>query len=325
MVVACTGFFDGVHLGHRAVLEKVCQLANEQGRKSAVITFWPHPRAVLQKDAVRFRLLNSFEEKQKLIKSIGIDDIHVIPFDREFAKQTTEQFFRDYLIKRYSVTTLVVGYDHRMGSDLNQTQEEMFRIARIKGLTPVRVEQFGDKDVDYSQLKEPEPVCADNLVVSSSPSKISSTKIRECIISGNIGVANLMLGYRYGLEGVVVEGQRIGRTIGFPTANIMLYEPLKLLPEDGVYAVWAESSGRVYRGITNIGTRPTVSFGNDKTIETHLLEFDEDIYGLPLKIEFAGRLRNEQKFSSLEELKIQLHKDRENSFKFLRQQETKLR
>ncbi|MDP3453486.1 MAG: riboflavin kinase, partial [Bacteroidales bacterium] len=186
----------------------------------------------------------------------------------------------------------------RVGCDLSQSQEEMFKIARKLGIEPIRVDE-------YLTGQEGTPVI------------ISSTKIRESLLKGDIESANLMLGYRYGLEGVVVEGQRIGRTIGFPTANIMLYEPLKLLPADGVYAVWAESLGRCYKGITNIGTRPTISHMNERTIETHILGFDEDIYGLSFKIEFVKRLRNEQKFASLHELKLQLERDRLNAKEIL--------
>jgi len=306
MVIAGTGFFDGVHKGHSSVLERVCSLAKEQGGRSAVITFWPHPRAVLQQDAARFRLLTSLEEKKKLLHSIGIEDVHVLTFDREFAKQTTEQFFLKYLKERFGVTTLVAGYDHRVGSDLSQTQNQMFEIARTVGIIPLRVEEF----VNGSDGKQ---------------TIISSTKIRESLLEGSIERANTMLGYRYGLEGVVVEGQRIGRTIGFPTANIMLYEPLKLLPADGVYAVWAESMGKSYRGITNIGTRPTISNMSEKTIETHILDFEDDIYGLSFKIEFVKRLRDEHKFASLQELKEQLVKDRENAKTILPESFEKLR
>ncbi len=306
MVVASTGFFDGVHRGHRSVLETTRDIALKQGCQSAVITFWPHPRAVLQQDAAKFRLLTSLEEKRKLILSMGIDQVHVLNFDKEFAKQSTEEFFRDFLKESFGVTTLVAGYDHRMGSDLNQTQEEMFEIARSMNITPVRVKEFGNG-------------------FSGEHTIISSTKIRESLINGNIESANLMLGYRYGLEGVVVEGKRLGRTLGFPTANIMLYEPLKLLPSDGVYAVWAESQGKTYRGITNIGTRPTVSDLKEKTIETHIIDFEEDIYGLSFKIEFVCRLRDERKFSSINELIDQLVKDKQNALSLLPETLEKLR
>ena len=296
MVVAATGFFDGVHRGHRAVLGKISALAKEQGDTSAVITLWPHPRTVLQQDAAKFRLLNSLEEKISLIKSFGIDEVFTLKFDKEFASQTTEEYFRDYLIRRLNVRTLVIGYDHRVGSDINQTQDEMMAIARNLGINPVRVDEYTENE---------------------SGLVISSTKIREMLLAGDMGTANNLLGYRYGVEGVVVEGMKIGRGIGFPTANMRLYEPLKVLPSDGVYAVWVQTSGKTYRGITNIGIRPTVGINNERTIETHILDFDEDIYGLSIKLEFVAKMRNEVTFSSLDDLKAQLHKDRENSYLYL--------
>jgi len=304
MVVGSTGFFDGVHKGHLAVINKVCLLAREQGCKSMIFTFWPHPRAVLQQDAAKFRLLTTLEEKRNLLMNYGIDEVVVLPFDKEFANQTTRDFFKNYLLDRYHVSTLVVGYDHRVGRDVNQTQQEMFEIARELGIKPVRVEEVSMHD--------------------NNP-KISSTKIRELLLQGNIEQANSLLGYRYGLEGVVVEGLRIGRTIGFPTANIRLYEPLKIVPGDGVYSVWTDYNGKTYRGITNIGTRPTIGQGNERSIETHILDFEEDIYGLPLKIEFAGKMRDEKRFESIEDLKTQLFIDREESRVFLSNDGIKLR
>ena len=304
MVVAATGFFDGVHRGHRAVLEKISALAKEQGDTSAVITLWPHPRTVLQQDAAKFRLLNSLEEKISLIKSFGIDEVFTLKFDKEFASQTTEEYFRDYLIRRLNVRTLVIGYDHRVGSDINQTQDEMMAIARNLGINPVRVDEYTENE---------------------SGLVISSTKIREMLLAGDMGTANNLLGYRYGVEGVVVEGMKIGRGIGFPTANMRLYEPLKVLPSDGVYAVWVQTSGKTYRGITNIGIRPTVGINNERTIETHILDFDEDIYGLSIKLVFVAKMRDEVTFSSLEDLKTQLHKDRENSYLYLHESNITMR
>ncbi|MFA6769992.1 MAG: bifunctional riboflavin kinase/FAD synthetase [Bacteroidales bacterium] len=304
MVVAATGFFDGVHRGHRAVLDKVCTLAKKQKAKSAVITFWPHPRAVLQQDAAKFRLLTTLEEKKDLLHSLGIDMVHVLTFDKEFAKQSTAQFFSKYLKGQFDVTTLVAGYDHRVGNDVNQTQQEMFRIAKESGITPIRVLEFENTK--------------DHVV-------ISSTKIREALCNGNIEFASNMLGYSYGLKGVVVEGKKIGRSMGFPTANIKLYEPLKLLPANGVYAVWVGVGTSVYKGVANIGTRPTVSQSSEKSIEVHILNFDEDIYGLSIKIEFAFRLRDEQKFDSLDLLEEQIKKDKERAQSLLLSNRNELR
>lgn len=294
MVVATTGFFDGVHRGHRSVIQKVCDVAKSHGHRSSVITFWPHPRAVLQQDAAGFRLLTSLEEKKKILLSLGIDEVNIINFDKDFARLTTAEFLKSFLIDRFCVTHLIVGYDHRMGCDLNQTQNEMLEVANSLGIETIRVGEYvGEEE------------------------KISSTKIRSLISGGDIVKANSLLGYRYSLYGVVVEGQRIGRKMGFPTANMRLYEPLKLVPSDGVYAVWVHSGNNVYRGITNIGTRPTIAAGNERTIETHILEFDEDIYGLSLELEFVYKMRDEKAFGSIDELKGQLSKDREESYHYL--------
>jgi len=304
MVVGTVGFFDGVHKGHQSVINSVCALAKEQGCESYVFTFWPHPRAVLQQDAAKFRILTTLEEKKNLLHSYGIDNVIVLPFDKEFASQTTKEFFKKCLLDKFDVRFLVVGYDHRVGKDLNQTQKEMFEIADELGIRPLRVDEVssGNKDL-----------------------KISSTKIRELLLLGNIEQANIFLGYRYGLEGVVVEGLRIGRTIGFPTANIRLYEPLKITPGNGVYSVWVDYNNKTYRGITNIGTRPTIAQGNERSIETHILDFEEDIYGLTLKIEFVSKMRDEQRFESLDELKAQIQIDRESAITFLPVSGIKLR
>ena len=294
MVVAATGFFDGVHKGHRKVLSELCRVAAEEGKRSAVITFWPHPRNVLQQDASNLRLLNSLDEKEKLVKDLGVDDFITIPFSREFSKLSTKEFLETYLKERYNVSTLIIGYDHRLGNNVNQTQKEMMDTARSLGIGVVRVEEF---------------LIDDNI--------ISSTKIRKLLEEGNIESANEFLGYNYELNGVVVSGQRLGRTIGFPTANMKLYNPLKALPGNGVYAVWAEVFGKKYMGMCNIGTRPTVADSSERTIETYILDFDEDIYGLDLKIKIVGKIRDEKKFTSLEMLKGQLERDKMSTYNML--------
>lgn len=287
MVVAATGFFDGVHLGHKYVLDEVVRRANELGVTSSIITFWPHPRTVLRQDAVKFRLLTTLDEKIKLIKSYGIDNVHVLEFDKSFSNQTTKEFFSNYLIGKFGVKELIVGFDHRVGNDINQTQNEMLAIANSLGIETKLLDQF-----------------------THSQGRVSSTKIRESLLFGDLHKATTLLGYRYGLEGVVVEGRRLGRTLGFPTANIKLYEPLKVLPSDGVYFVWAECEGKVFAGLTNIGTRPTIGADNERTIETYLLDFDEEIYGLNLKIELVEKLRDEVAFGTLDDLIIQMNKDK---------------
>ena len=288
MVIA-TGFFDGVHLGHRFVIERLVQAARDRGDESMVVTFWPHPRNVLQDDARNLRLLTSLSEKKDILYGLGVDRIEVLPFTREFSRLTTKEYFKDYVIGRFGGKAVLLGYDNRVGSDL-LTPDEIGRIAEEAGLDVIRTDS----------------VSVPGGVV------VSSTKIREALSSGNVESAAAMLGYDYSLVGVVVAGNHLGRTIGFPTANIRLYEPLKLLPGNGVYSVEVESLGRKFRGMCNIGTRPTVNSGTDTTVETNIFDFDEDIYGLDLKVTFLTKIREERRFESLDALKTQLEQDRKS-------------
>ena len=287
MVIA-TGFFDGVHLGHRLVLEKLLSIARERGDESMVVTFWPHPRNVLQDDARNLRLLTSLSEKKDLLKGLGIDRVEVLPFTRAFSRLTTREYLEEYVKGRFGGKAILLGYDNRIGSDL-LGPDEIEKVAVEVGLDVVRTGCLG----------------------TPNGKVVSSTKIREAIAAGDVESAAGMLGYNYSLTGVVVAGNRLGRTIGFPTANMRLYEPLKLLPGNGVYSVEVESLGRVFKGMCNIGTRPTVNVGSDRTVETNIFDFDEDIYGLDLKVTFLRKIRDERRFDSLDSLKCQLVKDRQ--------------
>lgn len=281
-MIATTGFFDGVHCGHRLVIERLVSAAHSRGDESLVVTFWPHPRAVLQDGARELRLLTTLEEKKALLKGLGVDRIEVLDFTRRFASLTAEQYLRDVLQARFGVTTLLVGYDNRLGSD-RLTASSLRPLADTLGLELIELDPLGT---------------------------VSSTVIRNALGRGEVEEAARMLGYGYSLTGAVVAGNHLGRTIGFPTANMRLYEPLKLIPGRGVYAVEVEVLSQRYRGMTNIGTKPTVG-GTFTTIETHILDFSEDIYGLPLKITFLRRIRDEVRFPSLDALKEQLAKDRD--------------
>lgn len=293
MSVAATGFFDGVHLGHQKVLSAVRDKARELGKESQIVTFWPHPRSVLQQQAYDLRLLTSLQEKEMLFSSLGIDKITVLDFTREFSRLSTEQFLRQYLVEKCGVSHLVIGYDHRIGHDQGETQSQMIETCRRCGIETIRVEE---------------------LVMDGQT--ISSTKIRRLLEEGNVVRAAEFLGRKYALKGVVISGNHLGRTIGFPTANLGLYNPLKLVPMNGVYAVDVFLRKEKYRGICNIGVRPTVNAGNNISIETHILDFDEDIYGLDLVVEFVGRIREEVKFPSLQALKAQLEKDKTDCLKY---------
>ncbi len=291
VAVVTTGFFDGVHLGHRHVLETVVSSARERGEEAVVVTFWPHPRTVLQQDARDFRLLSSLEEKKALLLRSGIDRVEVIPFTRTFAALSAAEYL-SLLRDRFGASVVVMGYDNRIGSD-RKTAASLAPGAVMPEIVPAGAIAAGST-----------AVTPDNVPAGA----ISSTRIRKLLEEGKVEDACQMLGYRYGLYGVVVAGNRVGRTIGFPTANMQLYEPLKLVPENGVYAVEVDVLGRQYRGMCNIGLRPTVG-GGGRTIETHILDFNEDIYGLPMGIRFVRRIRDEIRFPSLEALRLQLVQD----------------
>ena len=293
-MIATTGFFDGVHLGHRAVLRRVLEMARLQGKESAVITFWPHPRVILHYEAEKVRLLNALDEKKKLLYEAGINHVWVIPFTSELASYSPEQFFRDYLLQQFRVSDLVVGYDHHLGNNAGADCETMKEIGASMGIA---VEQI--------------PAVNAGEAGSHHPNSISSTKIREALQVGDISFANACLGYLYMLQGVVVEGDKIGRTIGFPTVNLQLYEPLKQVPAGGVYAVQVAHAGKAYRGMMNIGVRPTIKKSPVRTIETHIFDFDEDVYGQSVEIRVVARIRDEQQFSSIEALKTQLATDKQ--------------
>ena len=291
-MIAATGFFDGVHLGHRAVLQHVLKLAGQMGKKSAVITFWPHPRVILHRDAEKVRLLNAIDEKKEILYGMGIEQVHVLPFTDKLSKLSPEQFFTQYLVEQFQVNTLVVGHDHHLGSNANANYEAMQKIGATMGIKVAAV-------------------AAVEIANASHQISISSTKIRESLRTGNIDFANACLGYPYMMRGVVVEGNKIGRTINYPTANMQLYEPLKQLPADGVYAVKVRVEDKSYLGMMNIGLRPTIGDMSARTIETHIFNFDEDIYGQSIEVLVMKRIRSEQQFLSLDELKSQLNRDKE--------------
>ena len=292
MVVA-TGFFDGVHVGHRLVIQQLTEAAAVRGDESMVVTFWPHPRNVLQKEARSLRLLTTLVEKKEILHGLGVDHVEVLQFTKDFSSLTTEDYLR-MLMDKYSARTILLGYDNRMGSDAKGA-DEVARTAEMLGLEVIRTD----------------------MVPSEKGYAVSSTKIRERIEEGDVAGASSMLGYGYQLHGVVVAGNRIGRTIGFPTANMQLYEPLKLVPGNGVYFVKVETLERKLYGMCNIGCRPTVGSGNARTIETNIFDFDEDIYGLDLTVTFMARIREEVRFDSLEDLKMQLEKDRDECLTIL--------
>lgn len=283
MAVIATGFFDGVHLGHRCVIDTLLREARRRSEEAVIITFWPHPRTVLQSDARNFRLLTSLEEKKALLMEMGVDRVEVIPFTKEFSSMTASQYVR-HLQESSGASCLVLGYDTRFGSD-----------------------QKGPEEIALLDILP----CIIAPAVSVSGA-VSSTLIRKALEGGDVQSANAMLGRAYTLHGVVISGNQLGRTLGFPTANMQLYDPLKLVPGRGVYFVEVETLGRRFHGMTNIGVRPTVGTGSNVTIETNIFDFDEMIYGLDIKLSFILKIRDERRFSSLVELSTQLAGDRDD-------------
>ena len=288
--VATIGFFDGVHLGHRYLINQVKIAASQFGWCSSIITFPVHPRQVIQSD-YQPQLLSSPEEKIELLSQTGIDNCILLPFTQELSRLTAYEFMQ-LLYEQYKVRMLVIGYDHRFGHNRAETFEDYCRYGRELGIHIMQA-------TAYTQEQD----------------KVSSSAIRRSLLSGDVMTAQKYLGYNYFLEGTVVGGYQVGRKIGFPTANLRVDFPNKLIPSIGVYAVRVYVSGQQWKGMLSIGYRPTINNGNDLSIEVHILDFQGDIYNQKMRLEFIEFLRPEIKFDSVDELIAQMHKDKEETIK----------
>lgn len=285
--VITTGSFDGVHVGHEKIISQLINEAERIGGTPVLITFYPHPKQIVQiKDKPLF-VLNTPEEKYELLQKMGIKNIVVVPFDKQFSELTASQYIEDFLVKNFNPSLIVVGYDHRFGNN----REGNFDLLKEEGTKN-----------NYEVIEIPEHILKDIT--------ISSTKIRNALVTGNTSTAALYLGYQYFFTGKVIEGNKLGRTISYPTANLLIENENKLIPADGVYAVDIILNDSLLKGMMNIGMRPTVD-GKKRTIEVNIFNFNEDIYGEYLKITIKNHLRSEVKFNGLDELKAQLAKDKE--------------
>ncbi|WP_019670509.1 bifunctional riboflavin kinase/FAD synthetase [Eudoraea adriatica] len=282
------GTFDGVHIGHRKILERLINDAKKTGLRSTVLTFFPHPRMVLQKDT-EIRLLNTIEEKIKILDRIGLDYLIIHPFTLEFSRLSSTEFVRDILVNELKVKKIIIGYDHRFGRNRNANIQDLIAFGNTLNF---EVEEIAAQEIDDVS--------------------VSSTKIRNAIIDGDMKTANAYLGYNYMLTGDVKKGKGLGRQLNFPTANLFIKEEYKLIPKNGVYVVKSILNNQIYYGMMNIGFNPTVD-GTSKSIEIHFFEFKSDIYGANIQVDILQRIRDEHKFNSLEELKTQLLKDKETS------------
>ncbi len=292
--IVSIGIFDGVHRGHRNLLERVRQIADTRGVSTLVITFWPHPRIVLGNADAGFRLLTDLEEKVELLRDAGLDHLLVVEFTREFASLPADRFISDFINAFIKPGVIVVGDELRFGAGGAGNLDLLRREGRASGFDVVRLETHREGE-----------------------GRISSTRIRNCLAAGDLNSANTLLGYNYYINGTVVRGNRIGSTIGFPTANVECRVPFKQIPADGVYAVIVERKGVLHQGMLNIGIRPTLNDGSGRTVEVHLFDVADELYHENLKVCFIARLRDEMKFGSLDELKQQLERDREASLHIL--------
>lgn len=286
-LAATIGFFDGVHLGHRFLIDQLKKVADERGLPSAVITFRTHPRAVLHAD-YQPKLLNTWEEKLAQLATTGVDYCLVLDFTLELSRFSAAEFITNILVETFRVKALLIGYDHRFGHD--------------------RAEGF-DQYVVYGKALGMEVIQA--LPYDNGQTKVSSSEVRRLLSEGEVKQAAVLLSYPYSLKGKIVKGHQVGRTIGFPTANLSVEDSRKILPGNGVYAVWAVLSGKRYKGMLSIGNRPTLDDGNNQSIEVYLLDFSGDLYGEEIEVSFVFKIRDNRKFPSLLDLKFQLEQDRQ--------------
>lgn len=283
--VATLGTFDGVHLGHKKIIERLTQEAEKNTVESLVLTFFPHPRMVLQGNS-DIQLLNTIQEKAELLESIGLQNLIIHPFDQSFSQLGAEEFVKTILVDRFNIKKIIIGHDHRFGKNRSADINDLIAYGKIYDF---EVEQISAEEVDEVS--------------------ISSTKIRKALLSGDIQLANEYLGYNYFITGTVVKGRQLGRTIGFPTANLKIEEDYKLIPLNGVYIVKSYWNGKEVFGMMNIGTNPTVD-GKERTIETNFLDFEEDLYDKEMRIYFLQRIRSEEKFDSIDTLKAEIENDK---------------
>lgn len=290
--VLTLGTFDGVHLGHQSILAKLSKASKELHCESLVLTFFPHPRMVLQQDS-DIKLLNTIAEKSLLLQRFGVDNLVVHPFDASFSQLSAEAFVSEVLVKQFNIAKIIIGYDHRFGKNRSATIEDLIVFGEKYSF---EVEQISAQDVDEVS--------------------VSSTKIRTALDNGDVQTANTFLGYDYFFSGKVVKGKQLGRTIGYPTANIQIFEDYKLIPKIGVYVVSSQIGGRTVFGMLNIGYNPTVN-GAHKTIEVYFFDFEADLYDEEITIALHQRIRDEQKFSSVALLAAQLAQDKKAALAYI--------
>lgn len=283
--IVTIGTFDGVHIGHQKIIEKLIQETKNSNCESLILTFFPHPRMILHKKSP-IKLLNTISEKSTLLEKMGLENLIIHPFDKEFSNLSAEDFVKTILVDSLNIKKIIIGYDHRFGKNRDANIEDLIAFGRKYSF---EVEQISAQEIDSVS--------------------VSSTKIRDAIANGTMAVANEYLGYDYLLSGKIIKGKQLGSTIGFPTANIKIEENYKLIPKNGVYVVKSHLQGKTVFGIMNIGLNPTVN-GEYLSIEVHFLDFNADLYNTQISVSVIARIRDEEKFTSLDLLKTQIQKDK---------------
>ncbi len=292
--VVTTGTFDGVHVGHQKILQYLRQCSQQVQGESVVLTFWPHPRLVIFPDDNDLKLLSTLEEKAELLERYGVDHFVIYPFSQSFSRMGAAQYVQDILVDGIGVHTMAVGYDHRFGKNREGDFSQLQAFGKEFGFD---VKEIAAKDVEDVN--------------------VSSTKVRNALLAGDVSTANTYLNYDYFITAKVVKGEGLGRKIGYPTANLLVEDNFKLIPKRGVYAVLVKVGDQTFKGMMNIGTRPTVSSKNSTSLEVHIFNFSGDLYTEEIRVSFRTRIRDEAKFDSVDALQAQLEKDKQQSLAIL--------
>ncbi|WP_026896836.1 bifunctional riboflavin kinase/FAD synthetase [Daejeonella oryzae] len=292
--IVTIGTFDGVHVGHQKIINRLCEVARTNGGESVILTFFPHPRMILHPEDENIKLISTIQEKADLIQSLGVDHLIITPFTRDFSNLSAEEYIRNVLVEKIGTRQIIIGYDHRFGKDRQGGLKDLQNYSAIY--------HFGVEEIPEQDIHDV---------------AVSSTKIRNALLAGDVKTASDFLGYPFHVSGKVIKGDQIGRKIGFPTANLFVEETYKLIPSDGIYAVSVEIKSqttnseipaKILKGMAYIGHRPTIN-GMTRNIEVNIFDFADDIYGGMVRLNFLHHIRNDEKFDSLEELKTQIAKD----------------
>ena len=290
--VVTIGTFDGVHFGHRKIVSRLVETANTTGGETVILTFFPHPRLIIDPENQELKMINTINEKAAILESLGVNHLIITPFTRDFSNLSPDEYINQVLVDTIGVKHIIVGYDHRFGKDRKGCMEDLINAGKVQGFD---VEEIPEQDIHDVA--------------------VSSTQIRRALLSGDVALAATYLGYHFSLKGRVIKGDKIGRTIGFPTANIFVEESYKLIPADGIYAVTVDLNEGSFKGMAYIGQRPTIN-GMTRNIEVNIFDFSQEIYGQDITMTFMEFLRHDVKFTGLEALKVQLQQDKEDTLAF---------